>query len=209
LKVGGSDITAEAPELGRLAPFNPEASVELPLGMRGGAIDLQCDFLVSRSAEFDDLDLRGQFSVLTAAGAEAFDFDDLTSPAGTALRRGGVTVKLLGAAFEGPADARSLRVRLLASYDTGGPAFESHRSWMYHNLAWLVESESRRIAPSGPITMLLQTDGALLLEYDFEQLQAAASQYSFHYVAPTLFVDAPIEFEIADVPVSEIQRTQP
>ena len=101
------------------------------------------------------------------------------------------------------------------NYDTGGPAFESHRSWMLFNIAGLVRTGTMPTdkAPRGAarldVNLLkptdsesdVQPDGSIAVTYRFEKLPLPASEYRFRYVAPTLILDVPLDFELRDVPL--------
>jgi hypothetical protein len=87
------------------------------------------------------------------------------------------------------------------AYDTGGPAFESHRNWIYQNRAWLQAADGRRMEPRPDVTTRREADGAVTLVYDFEGLQHEPGEYRFAYVAPTLLVNAPVEMDLAKVQV--------
>ena len=87
------------------------------------------------------------------------------------------------------------------TYDTGGPAFESHRSWILHNEVYLEDPAGKRVPLNGGSETTQQGDGSLGIEYRFVDLPDPLPEYTFVYVAPTLIVDVPIEFEIQSVPV--------
>lgn len=211
LKYTGTDLTVVS-EATPLEALSPQASQELPLGTRSGPILIQADFKVPSADQIDVVSLAGKLAVETAAGSESFGFGDLEDASVVSRRSGGVTVALRSKQFDEPSPgvARA-RLRVSVSYDTGGPAFESHRGWVLHNQAFLTEPGGRRIQPSGPINMLLQTDGAVLVEYNFEQLKSQPQEYTFVYAAPTLIVDVPVEFEFKTIPVplDATERTVP
>jgi hypothetical protein len=143
---------------------------------------------------------------------DSFVFAELADTTNVFRRNGGVAVALRTAEFEElPDRTRRARLRVSVSYDTGGPAFESHRSWLLHNRAVLQAGGGSQIRPTLPITTLLQTDGAVLVEYTFEQLAAMPDDYVFVYSAPTLIVNVPLAFEFPRIPIpsNAIERTPP
>ncbi|MGH3452510.1 MAG: hypothetical protein ACRDQW_17775 [Haloechinothrix sp.] len=204
LKFAADDVTARAPAGRRLEPFTPKANRELPFGEGGREIELDANFKVPRSLAFETIAFRGTMAIQTAAGSERIEFARLDEEGeGTAQRRGGVTVTLQKARFvKSDEGSRRARIRIAVSYDTGGPAFESHRTWIFHNKAFLETKAGRRIEPTGPFTTTLQADGAVAVEYTFADLKGTAGDFRFVYVAPTLLIEVPVEFELEDVPVS-------
>ena len=103
----------------------------------------------------------------------------------------------------------------LHEFATGGPAFESHRSWMLYNVAGLVragmmpaENPINDTARNDVILLKpthidsdVQPDGSIAVTYRFEKLPLSASEYRFRYVAPTLILDVPLDFELRGVPL--------
>ena len=94
-------------------------------------------------------------------------------------------------------------VQIAVSYETGGPAFESHRTWIYHNQVYLETKAGTRIERSKSFTTELQADGGVAVGYTFENLKKKADAYKFVYVAPTLILNVPVEFEIKNITVSD------
>jgi hypothetical protein len=189
------DFTAETK--GKpLAAWNPQARYELPTA---GGTTVRWDFVAPAEEEVATVSLRGKLLVQLAAATEAIRFDRLTARTEVLRRRGGVTVRLHESRFTEEDDGvRTATVRITVSYDAGGPAFESHRTWVYHNAAWL-EDAGRRY-PVGDFDALLQTDGSVQLEYRFRNVPAAES-LAFVYEAPTLLLDVPFEVEFRDLTV--------
>ncbi|MGH7202381.1 MAG: hypothetical protein ACREJB_17380, partial [Planctomycetaceae bacterium] len=98
----------------------------------------------------------------------------------------------------------SARVRLAVSYDAGGPAFESHRTWIYHNEAYLEDAGGESVPPAGPLRTSLEGDGAVAVEYEFRPLPSPLDQYRLVYVAPTLIVETPIAFRLSAKPQAPV-----
>src|SRR5262249_22720000 len=99
---------------------------------------------------------------------------------------------------EAESGKQSASVKITVSYETGGPAFESHRTWVYHNAAWLEDGERR--VPFSDFDTLLQGDGSVQLEYHFSDLPRRDG-LKFVYEAPTLLLDVPFDLEFSDVQV--------
>jgi hypothetical protein len=166
--------------------------------------------------EWTSLTVVGRLHVETAAAEESLEFPAGAESVGVSRRRGGVTVKMLRWEPTDAADANhSLDVSVLITYDTGGPAFESHRSWMLFNVVGLVRAgmlpsekllgrsggEDARLLKPTHTTSDAQPDGSIAVTYRFENLPLPASEYRFRYVAPTRILDVPLDFELRDVPL--------
>jgi hypothetical protein len=203
VKYRGSDFAAQTPGGEVLAPFSPDAHPEIPLGEGGRQLQLHSDFRARASSVPDKIDFRGKLTMTVAAGTEQIRFTRLDQAEGTARRRGGVTVKLQKIEFGKNRKGRAqARLRVIVSYDSGGPAFESHRTWIFHNQVYLETEGGRRIERDGVFHTALQTDGAVVVEYGFSGLTRRLDEYRFVYVAPTLIVNMPIEFDMPRIPVS-------
>jgi hypothetical protein len=70
---------------------------------------------------------------------------------------------------------------------------------------FLEDAEGKGLPLNGGYETTLQADGAVGMEYRFVELPDPLPEYSFVYVAPTLIVDAPVEFDIESIPI----RTKP
>jgi len=203
LKIQGQDFTARTKEGGELTPFNPEASLELPLGEGGNETAFPMDFLVPKPFKEPAIELTGKATLTVAAGSEEIAFTNLPKAQGTARRRGGVTVTLNEIDFradeENP-NRQTAKIRVTVNYDTGGPAFESHRTWIFHNRVYLEDSQGKRIERNSNFHTALQTDGGVIVEYNFDDLADDSAEYQFVYVAPTLIINVPVEFEFENLP---------
>ncbi|TXT21146.1 MAG: hypothetical protein FD138_4101 [Planctomycetota bacterium] len=159
----------------RWQPYSPDAKLELTFGQGGRQMSVPLDFR-RPDGVWSSLSVSGQLHVETAAGEESMEF-----PAG--------------------AEAR--------------PAFESHRSWMLFNVAGLVRAgmmpneKPANGAVMNDVNLLkpthtesdVQPDGSIAVTYRFEKLPLPPSEYRFRYVAPTLILDVPLDFELRDVPL--------
>lgn len=187
-----------------LLPHNPDANYELPLTEGTGQFPVTLDFVAPAKLPRDSLTVRGRFNITTAAGSETIRFGDLDriggNRLGVARRRGGVTVTLHKAGFTRvEARGHEARIAVSVAYDTGGPAFESHRQWMLHNEVFLETPEGKRVALNGGHETSRQGDGTLAVEYRFVDLPDPLPSYRFVYVAPTLILDVPVDFELRGI----------
>ena len=195
-------------------PYSPDAKLELTFGQGRRQMSVPLDFR-RPEGDWSSLSVSGKLHIETAAGEEPLQFPPGAEARNVSRRRGGVTVKVLRWETVGGAQDNGLEVTALVTYDTGGPAFESHRSWMLFNVAGLVRAgmmptekpgigssmnEMNLLKPTH-IDSDVQPDGSIAVTYRFEKLLLPASEYRFRYVAPTLILDVPLEFELRDVPL--------
>lgn len=200
LHFAAADLAATAGDL-RLGPWNPAATYELPAGDAGREVPVQFDFLMPIATTPREVTLGGRISVQLAAATERIVFDQTSQTAGAARRRGGVTVRLREVKFEGPPDGKvQAEIKVNVAYDTGGPAFESHRTWMFHNAVYFEDQAGRRVDFTDYDTTL-QSNGAVGVDYRWEQLTGPVTQYHFVYEAPTLIVDLPLEIKLEKLPI--------
>ncbi len=203
--------TKDKPVAAGWLPFSPDAKLELTFGQGHRQMSVPLDFR-RPEGEWSSLTVSGKLHIETAAGEEPLQFPPGAEARNVSRRRGGVTVKVLRWESVGGKD-NGLEVTSLVTYDTGGPAFESHRSWMLFNVAGLVRAgmmpTEKPVSGTamGDVNLLkpthidsdVQPDGSIAVTYRFEKLPLPASEYGFRYVAPTLILDVPLEFELRDV----------
>lgn len=176
--------------------FSPQARTELPMTSRAPA-RFAVHFRRPESLQAGDpLVVRGKVGVHTAAAPTDVRFEDLTARGRIARRRGGVTVTLERVRWLPSPEGQGARIAMSVAYDAGGPEFESHRTWIYHNEVYLEDPEGGRYPVNDGFDTTAQANGGAALEYRFKALPAhAPSEWQFVYVAPTLLVDVPVEFE--------------
>ena len=213
LKYAATDIKARTPQGRDLPPANPDAQYDLPLGEGGRFLRGSVDFVVPADEELAQISLRGKLLMQTAAGSEHIRFSNLPRAEGVARRRGGVTVTLQRVSYKQSAEPTSkdvseqdVSLQVAVVYDTGGPAFESHRTWIFHNEVWLEDAEAKQLPPNGGYTTELQGDGIVSVSYRFLNVPGRLNDYSFVYVAPTLIIDAPIELDFPALPVGRVMK---
>jgi len=209
LQFAMSDIACRAADKSVLQAFSPEASYELALGEGGGLTRLHLDYVLPKEETAGSLDLNGKLYCTTAAGHELIRFtslDKARQPGGAnvARRRGGVTVTLNCVRTQASSPGKqNVDIQVTVSYDAGGPAFESHQRWILHNEVFLEDRDGKRVNLNGGSETSLLGENGTGIEYHFVDLDGDLADYSFVYVAPTLIVDVPIEFEIQSVPVGK------
>jgi hypothetical protein len=200
LTIADADLSVQAGDQA-LTPYSPSARRELPMSGRGPAALSAVFSIPAELPESTRLSLRGNFSVKVAAAPTEVRFPRLTDATPLARRRGGVTVTLQRSRFATAADGEHrARLRLVVAYDTGGPAFESHRTWLYHNEVFLVTRDGTRLPVNDGFETTAQADGAAVIEYRFKGLPSGnAADYELVYVAPTMLIDVPVEFDLRDI----------
>ena len=201
ISVVAADLKANDDQDRRLAAWNPNAKYELPVREGAHEVPVVWDFglpVAGRSKEFA---IRGRVHCQVAAAVERIVFDQTSQTRGTIRRRGGVSVRLREVVFSAAGDNRlDAEIGVAVSYDNGGPAFESHRTWIFHNAVYL-ETKSGVRTSFTEFETTQQTDGAIAVDYHWRNVVAPASQYLFIYEAPTLIIDVPIEVSIDKIPI--------
>jgi hypothetical protein len=186
-----------------LKPVSPHAKWELSMDEGTQVLRLDSDFECTANGESIAIEFRGSLRVEMAAGPQRFVFDDLSSDHRETQRAGGVTVGLRSMQFPVPNEKHGdARIEIRLAYGQGGPAFESYRTWMYKNVAFLESKSGRRIRPGPIVSTRQQGDGSVAVEYNFADVNEAPRDYQFVYVAPTLITEVPVDFQFPKIPVA-------
>lgn len=202
LATAAADLQATANDGRSLAPWNPDARYEHPVGDGGRDVPLQWDFSLSAPADISEISIRGRIHCQIAASTERIVFDQTSMARGTVRRRGGVTVRLKDVAFEADkSDGINAQVGVSVTYDSGGPAFESHRTWIFHNAVYLETKGGIRTSFTSFETTQ-QSNGAVGVDYFWSSLAKPQDQYRFVYEAPTLIINVPVEIDLKKIPVT-------
>lgn len=200
LKMAAKDFQAKGPRGPVFPAADAAAQYDLPLGEGGRYVTWNLDFAAPAGlteADLFPLQITGQATMQVAAGSEHIRFTDLVDGEGTARRRGGVTVTLQKVKSHAEGDGKlSISIKVRVAYDTGGPAFESHRTWIFHNQVYLDRNDERSIPANGGFDTNLQQNGAVEVTYRFQGLAGEVKNYEFVYVAPTLIVDVPFKVDL-------------
>jgi hypothetical protein len=204
LALAAGDVSLTAADGTKLEPFSPAAKYELPVGSAGAGVQFDLDFVSPKPLPKGPFILGGRATMTVAAGAEEIRFTRLAEAAGTARRRGGVTVRLENVNLSrGENGKHSARIKVLVAYDTGGPAFESHRTWVFHNRVALEAEDGRRFRRDGVYSTALHANGGVIVEYGFSDLPIDPAKLTFVYEAPTLITDVPIEWTFSELSVRQ------
>lgn len=184
-----------------LAPFTPGASIEIPLSQSLEAARLQTDYILPRKRLGSEVSGELTFTALIAAGAETFRFESIAKGGARPIRHGGAVVTLESQRRR----ENSWRIPLRIVYDTGGPAFESHRGWFLQNRAEL-HCEGKTYVPQRLPDLRRRVDGAYELEYEFDNLPGDADEADLTYRLPTLITEMPIAVKEARFPAARVER---
>jgi hypothetical protein len=187
-------------------PISPAAKLELSMDEGQDALWLTSDFECPAGTAAPKINLNGSFAVEMAAAPARFVFDDLVAVEQSAKRVGNVAVRLRRFEFPANGQAGEARVDISVVYDERGPAFESYRTWMYHNEMWLETKDGRRIRPQPLVEPQRQDDGGIAVEYNFAGVTGPLAGYRMVYVAPTLVTESPVQFQLRNIPTT---RTGP
>ena len=202
--MAAADLKATLDNEESLAAWNPEARYEHPVRDDGHQIQTYWDFLVSDALLADKtrqnlISIRGKIHCQIAAATERVVFDQTSLARGTIRRRGGVSVRLREVTTSDAEPGRiNAEVGVTVNYDVGGPAFESHRTWVLHNAVYL-ETKSGARTEFNDFETTQQADGTIAVDYRWQNIVGPFKQYLFVYEAPTLIINVPIEFEFQKV----------
>ena len=101
-------------------------------------------------------------------------------------------VFLKEARFSEPRNGRfNALVRIGVVYESGGPAFESHRTWLLHNRARL-QARGQAAVEFVRLETPRLGDGTAEIVYHFEDLRESPTIWQFRYEAPTLIIRVPV-----------------
>jgi hypothetical protein len=193
-------------------PISPAAKLELSMneGQEPLRLETQFDFPVTATST-PRIDFGGSFAVEMAAAPVQIAFDDLVTPDQPAKRVGSVAVRLRQVEIPVSGKAGQGRVDLSMVYDQRGPAFESYRTWMYHNEVWLETKSGRRLLPRPIVATQREADAGVAVEYNFADMSGTPADYRLVYVAPTLVTRSPVHFQLRNIPTTRAgqQGAQP
>ena len=205
LSVAASDLQARDDHDRLLAAWNPDAKYELPVREDAHEVAIVWDFRLPDAGRLKEFAIRGRIHCQIAAAVERIVFDQTSQTRGTIRRRGGVSVRLREVAFTArDDDGLDAEIGVAVTYDNGGPAFESHRTWVFHNAVYL-ETKSGVRSSFTEFETTQQSDGAVAVDYRWRNIAAPASHYVFVYEAPTLIIDAPVEISIDKIQIEDAE----
>ncbi|MCH9789584.1 MAG: hypothetical protein K0U82_02105, partial [Planctomycetes bacterium] len=182
-----------------LPAFNRYAKYEIPLGEGGQDLKITMQWIRDSQQRIKTIQIQGRLKMELAAETLPITFDDLFQSQGAIRRRGNITVELVKAEKKELDSTQNLNIRISLSYDYGGPAFESHRTWIYHNRAYLQNPQGKKYWLNGSSQTTLESAGKISVLYQFTDLPLKQDRYQLTYLAPTLITAAPIEFRFEKI----------
>jgi len=186
-----------------LRPISPAAQLELSMNEGQEPLRLGTDFEVPADpAVAPQIDFDGSFAVEMAAGPKQFVFENLAAVDQAPQRAGSVTVRLRHVDFPAKGSPGDARVEISVVYDQRGPAFESYRTWIYHNELWLETKDGRGLRPRPRVATQAQDDGGIAVEYNFANVAGSPADFRAVYVAPTLITQSPMQFQLRNIPTT-------
>lgn len=205
LSYAAGEIHCSTSQASKLSPFTPQAKLELPLGEGGKNVNFTMTWILDSEQKSSTFDIQGTLQMELAAETLPIAFDNLNQSEGAIRRRGNVSVELIHVEQKKLPTSQTLSVRIALSYDYGGPAFESHRTWIYHNRAYLENPAGQKYWLNGASHTTLESAGKTGVSYQFKDLPLQQNNLRFTYLAPTLITAAPIRFhfEKLKLPVND------
>lgn len=201
LSYASSEIQAKGNATRKLPPYNPYAKYELPLGEGGKNLKFTMQWIMDGNQLPKTIQIQGRLKMELAAETLPITFDHLARSKGAIRRRGNISVELVDTESIKHNSTQNLNVRIALSYDYSGPAFESHRTWIYHNQAFLQNPQGKKYWLNGSSQTTLETTGKVSVLYQFTDLPQQQKSYQFTYLAPTLITSAPIDFRFEAIPL--------
>lgn len=184
----------------KLSPYTPSASYELPVGQAGGTAQLRLTFTGPDIS--GPLTYQAEFVATIAAGQAKFVYHISRDPFRPVQKqKGSVSTRLREVEWKND----EVKVELAVVYEEGGLAFESYRTWVYHNDAVLIVERDEKRSPVIPhepaYEILAHSPGAILLRYTYKNVPDDVAQLAFAYHAPTEIVEVPLKVELKGLSV--------
>jgi hypothetical protein len=199
----GAPTSAIQPAVTEFRPISPAAKLELSMNEGQDPLRLDTDFEFPAGRTWTPkIEFSGSLAVEMAAGRVRFVFDQLAAPDPPSQRAGSVVVRVRRVEFPMAGKPGDGRVEISMVYDQSGPAFESFRTWMYHNETWLETKDGRRLRPRPLMATRQQDDGGVAVEYNFADVTGTPADYRLVYVAPTLITSSPVRFQLRNIPAT-------
>ncbi|MCA9007334.1 MAG: hypothetical protein KDA70_18835, partial [Planctomycetaceae bacterium] len=203
LSYAAKEIQCRTSQSNQLSPFTPQAKLELPLGEGGKNVNFTMTWILNSEQKNLTFDIQGALQMELAAETLPITFDNLYQSEGAIRRRGNVSVELVDVEQSKLPASQTLNIRIALSYDYGGPAFESHRTWIYHNRAFLENPDGQKYWLNGASHTTLESAGKIGVSYEFKELPPQLNKPRFTYLAPTLITAAPIRFHFENLKLPE------
>jgi hypothetical protein len=137
--------------------------------------------------------LSGTLDAVLPGQVERFEFDKLDQANQVPQKRAGVTVTLQQVRPNDEAQEVFVRVQ----FASAAGALESHRGWIYKNVAYLTSQDGERLEYGGQ-RLMSQDENSVGIAYVFAP-ERPMSEYRFVYETPAMIVSQPVSFELKDI----------
>jgi hypothetical protein len=186
-------LKAATDQGGALTISQPAAvlDVEVPRGTQAAEIVLPFNLPPRNVTKITSL--QGKLLVLVPGRQVKFRFDNITKAAGQTQRRGGVQVTLDDVRKNN--EIWEVHMRLTLDDDKG--ALESHRDWVFQNVAYLVGKDDQPIDSAG-LETTRQTPNEVGVAYLYDVADGIEG-LSWVYETPASIVEMPVEYELKDI----------
>ena len=139
--------------------------------------------------------LKGELAVLVPGREESFEFGGLLDARNVEQQRAGATVVLERMQKNGDVH----EVRMVLRFEKAANALESHRGWVFHNDAYLLDANGERVDHAGYETTR-QTVNEVGLAYKFV-VEDGLKGHRFVYRSPAAILPKSIAYELKDLPL--------
>jgi hypothetical protein len=190
-----TEVTATDEAGHKLAATAPDAELdaEIPVGTQATELALPFDLPERRVTKIASL--KGKVRALVPGRQVKFSFDDLVRAGGKSQESGGVHVSIDSVRKNNEVWEIHMRLRL----DEDNRALESHRSWAFQNLSYLLDKDGKRIENAG-LETTLQTKNEVGVAYFFDP-PGGLDGLTWIYETPAAIVELPVEYEFKDIPL--------
>ena len=137
--------------------------------------------------------LQGKMTAIVPGKVETFEFKDITTLKNSVQRRAGVAVVFEEIRKNG--DVYDLRMRV--EFDKAANALESHRPWVFDNVAYLVTPDGEQLSYDG-LEETRRESNVAGVGYKFV-LEEEPKGFSFVYKTPAAIMKVPVEYELKNI----------
>ncbi|HEY2416005.1 MAG TPA: hypothetical protein VGI40_27435 [Pirellulaceae bacterium] len=194
IEVPLADVSAKDENGESLSINSSEGTLEVPVESNGAAAEIEFPFDAPSRSVKKLSSLKGKLVAVLLGKVETFEFADLDKVKAAELERGGVRVTVESCRKNGDIYDVSMRVR----FDRAANALESHRSWIYDNECYLLDSKGRKFENAGLEATLLGVS-EVGVAYKFNLEGGTPAQARLVYKTPAAIIRIPVEFEIKNV----------
>jgi hypothetical protein len=194
LEIPLGDVSAKSESGSEIGIDRSEGTLEVPVEASSPAVEIEFPLEAPERLTKSLASIKGKITAVVLGKIETFEFADIGKAKNTTLQRGGVTVIVENCRKNGDIYEVNMRVR----FDQAANALESHRSWVYDNECYMLDSKGRRISDAGAdATLLAVNEVGISQKFNLEGETPA--NYKFVYKTPAAIIRIPVEFELKDI----------